>query len=260
MLAWRSLNPRSEPPRPRCRQPGPTVEENTRAQLEAARVSLDSAQAALDALNAGASAGQRQAAAGTVTIALANQEMAESQLNLLLAGPSDEEVRQAEVQVAQARAGVERAQAAVERARAAVSQAEIRVAIAQGDVEAAQTALERMTLRALFPGTVSNVDVKVGQQVTAGAPTLVLADLEDWLVETTDLSELNIARVEIGGPAEVTLDAISGETLAGKIVDIARVFESEGGEVIYQVTVDLEERSDLPLRWGMSAEVDYDPA
>ena len=239
-----------------CPLYGP-IEENTRAQLAAARLNLNSAQAALDALNAGASAGQRQAATGAVTIALANQEMAEAQLNLLLAGPTDEEVRQADVQVAQAQAGVERAQAAVEGARAAVSQAEVRAEIAQGNVDAAQTALDRMTLRALFPGTVSSVDVKIGQQVTPGAPILTLADLEDWLVKTTDLSEQNITRVEIGAPVQVTIDAISGETLDGQIIDIGRGFQSAGGEVIYQVTIDLEDRADLPLRWGMSAEVNY---
>ncbi|UCG25726.1 MAG: HlyD family efflux transporter periplasmic adaptor subunit [Chloroflexota bacterium] len=233
------------------------VEENTRAQLEAARLNLSAAQAALDALNAGASAGRRRAAAGAVTIAQANQEMAEAQLNSLLSGPSEEEVLRSELQVAQARAGVEQARAAVERAQATVSQAEVAVEIAQGDVNAAQTALDRMTLLALFPGTVSQVDVKIGQQIVPGAPVLTLADLEDWLLETTDLSERDIAQIEIGAPVKVTVDAISGEMLDGQIIDISRGFQSEGGEVIYQVTIDLEERADLPLRWGMSAEVDY---
>jgi multidrug resistance efflux pump len=234
-----------------------TVEENTRAKLQAARLKLDSAQADLDALNAGATTGQRQAAAGAVTIAQAEQAMAEAQLNLLLAGPSDEEVRQAEVQVDQARARVELAQAAIESARAAVSQAEVRVEIAQGNVDAAQTALEQMTLPALFPGTISQVDVKIGQQVSPGAPILVLGNFSDWLVETTDLSERNVGRIQIGAPVLVTVGAISGETLDGQIVDIGRKFQSEGGEVIYQLTIDLEDRTDLPLRWGMSAEVDY---
>ncbi len=88
---------------------------------------------------------------------------------------------------------------------------------------------------------------------------LALGDLDDWLVETTDMSELKIADVEIGSPVEVTLDAIGGEVLDGMVVDIGRVFQREGGEVIYVVTVDLAERPDLPLRWGMTAEVDFNP-
>jgi multidrug resistance efflux pump len=234
-----------------------TVEETTRAQLEAAHLRLESAQAALDTLNNGATSGQRQAAAGSVAIALAGQAMAEAQLDLLLAGPSAGEVRRVELQVAQARARVRQAQAAVARSQAAVSQAEVGVEIAQGDRDAAQTALERMTLHALFSGTVSSVKVKLGQLVSPGAPILALADLQDWLVETTDLSEFDIARVEIGAPVEVTVDALGGEKLKGEIIDIDRRFESKGGAVIYQATVGLQERRDLPLRWGMSVEVDY---
>lgn len=236
-----------------------TVEENTRAQLEAAQLNLDSAQAELDALNAGATAGQRQAAAGAVTIALANQELAEAQLALLLAGASDEEVRRAEVQVAQAQARVEQSRAAVKQAEAGISQAQVGVEIAQAEVDVAQTALERTVLRAVMPGTVSRIDAKVGQLAVPGGPVLSLAVLDDWLVETTDMSELKIADVEIGAPVEVTLDAIGGEVLDGTVVDIGRVFQREGGEVIYVVTVDLAERPDLPLRWGMTAEVDFNP-
>jgi multidrug resistance efflux pump len=233
-----------------------TVEENTRAQLETARLNLESAQAALDSLNAGATAGQRQAASGSVTVALANQDLAEAQLDLLLAGPSSEEVRQAEVQVEQAQVGVEQAQVAVEQARAAVTQAEAGVAVAQGNVEAAQAALDRMTLRAVFPGIVGSVDVELGQLVSPGMPVIVLADLNDWLVETTDLTELDVARVEIGAPVEVEIDAIPGEILEGTVTDIARVFESGRGDILYRVVVDLVERPDLPLRWGMTAVVD----
>lgn len=233
-----------------------TIEENTRAQLETARLNLNSAQAALDALNNGATAGQRQAASGAVTVALANRELAEAQLDLLLAGPSSEEVRQAEVQVEQAQAGIEQAQAVVEQARAAVAQSEAGVASAQGNVEAAQAALDRMTLKAVFPGTVGSIDVELGQLVSPGVPVVVLADLSDWLVETTDLTELDVARVEIGAPVEVDIEAIPGEILEGTVLDIARVFERGRGDILYQVIVDLEERPDLPLRWGMTAVVD----
>ena len=114
-----------------------------------------------------------------------------------------------------------------------------------------------MTLQALFPGIISQLDVKIGQQVSPGLPIMILGDFNDWLVETTDLSESNIGRIEIGAPVKVTVDAIIGEILDGQIVDIGRRFQSEGGDVIYQVTIDLEDRTDLPLRWGMSAEVDY---
>lgn len=234
-----------------------TVEENTRGQLEVAQLNVESAQAALDALNAGATAGQRQAASGAVVVALANQELAEAQLELILAGPSDEEIRRAEVQVDQAEEAVQQARTAVDLAQSTVSQAEAEVVAARSNVAAAQAAFDRTTLKAVFPGTVSSVDAELGQLVSSGVPVVVLADLDDWLVETTDLSELDIARVEIGAPAVVELDAIPGEIVNGVVSDIARVPKSgPGGDVIYLVTIDLEDRPDLPLRWRMTASVD----
>lgn len=232
-----------------------TIEENTRAQLEIAQLNLNSAQAALDALNSGATSGQRQAASGSVAIALANSELAQAQLDLLLAGTSAEAVRQAEIQVERAQAGVEQAQAAVEQARVGVVQAEAGSVAAQGNVDAAQAALDRMTLNAVFPGVVGSLEVELGQLISPGTPIVTLADLDDWLVETTDLSELDIARIEIGAPAEVSVEAIPNELLDGTVSDIARVFERSRGDIIYAVTIDLTERPDLPLRWGMTTNV-----
>ena len=220
-------------------------------------MNLESAQSALDALNVGPTAGQRQAAAGAVTVALANKDLAEAQLELILAGPSDEEIRQAEVQVEQAEAAVEQAQTAVDLAQSAVSQAEAGVINAQGNVDAAQAALDRTILKAVFPGTVSSVDVELGQLVSPGVPIVVLADLDNWLIETTDLSELDVARVEIGAPVEAELEAIPGEIVTGAVANIARVAEAgPGGDVLYVVTIDLDDRPDLPLRWQMTAFVD----
>jgi multidrug resistance efflux pump len=235
-----------------------TVEETVRAQLETARLRLDSAQAALDALNAGPTAGQSQAAGGAVTVALANRDLAEAELALLLAGPTDEQVRQAEVQVDQASALVEQAQAAAGQAQSAVEQAEAGLLSAQANVDAAEAALDRMTLRAVFPGTVGDVDVDLGQLVAPGMPVIVLADFDGWQVETNDLSQDFVTEVRIGDPVEVELEAIPGEILTGNVSDISRVSQLRRGDVIYVVTIDLEERPDLPLRWGMTAIVDID--
>ena len=235
-----------------------TVEENTRAELEAARLRLNSAQAALDALNAGATAGQRQAASGAVTVAQANRDLAVAELALLLAGPTSEQVRQAEVQVEQALALIEQAQSSVEQAQAAVDQAEAGVLSARAGVAGAEAALERMTLKAVFPGTVGDVRVDPGQLVSPGLPVVALADFGGWQVETNDLSQDFVTDVRVGDPVKVALEAIPGEELNGIVTDIARESQLRRGDVIYVVTVDLEERPELPLRWGMTTIVEID--
>lgn len=241
-----------------CPLYGP-VEESTRADLEVAQLRLQAAQAGLDALLSGATAGQRQAATGGVTIAQSNLDLAEAQLELLLSGPSAEEVNQAEIQVEQARAAVLQAEAAVALAEATVAQARAGVLTAQAQVDAAQAVLDRTVLSAAFPGTVGRIDVEIGQLVSPGFPLILLADLSDWLVETNNLSELEIGQIDVGTPAMIQLDAIPGETLEGNISKIALISEARlGGDVLYVATIDLDPRSDLPLRWGMTAQIDFE--
>ena len=238
-----------------CPLYGPT-EENTRAQLEAAQLQLAAAQAALDALKAGPTAAQRNAANGAVALAMANRDLAQAQLDLLLAGATPEQIRQAEVGVEQAQLAVEQAQVAVTQAEAGVTQAEAAVVQAEAGLMAAQKALARMTLKAPFAGTVAAIMADPGEVVSSGAPVVVLADFNSWQVETTDLTELDVVALEVGLPAEVRIDAIEDEALAGTVTDIARVSALVRGDVTYVVTVSLGDVSNLPLRWGMTAFVD----
>jgi multidrug resistance efflux pump len=241
-----------------CPLYGP-VEESTRADLEVAQLRLQAAQAGLDALLAGATAGRRQAAAGAVTIAQSNRDLAEAQLDLLLSGPSTEEVNQAKVKVEQAEAAVFQAEAAMALADAAVTQARAAVLTAQARVDAAQAALDRTVLSAVFPGIIGRIDVEIGQLISPGVPVVILADLSEWQVLTSDLSELDIGRVAIDSPATIELEAIPGEIIDGTVSKMALLSESRlGGDVLYVATIDLEPRPDLPLRWGMTAQIEIE--
>ena len=135
----------------------------------------------------------------------------------------------------------------------ALRQAEAAVQSAAAGVEEARNALARHTLGAPFAGTVSELLPEVGELV---APGMAVAQLGGggWVVETTDLVELDVVHVEVGQPVEVTLDALPGETLRGAVIDVGRVPEVTLGDVTYRVRVALDDvPDDLPLRWGMTA-------
>jgi multidrug resistance efflux pump len=232
-----------------------TVEENTRAQLEIAQLQLSAAQEGLDALLAGPTSAQQRAASGGIGVASANRDLAQAQLDLLMAGASAEQIRLTEVGVEQAQLGLEQAQTAVTQAEAAVKQAEAGVALAQAGLNAAQTALARMTLKAPFAGTVVTVLVEEGELASSGIPVVVLADMSGWQVETTDLTELDVAAIVVGDSAEVRIDAIDDEVLSGTVTEIATVSTLTRGDVTYAVTVQLDANT-LPLRWGMTTFVD----
>jgi multidrug efflux pump subunit AcrA (membrane-fusion protein) len=85
---------------------------------------------------------------------------------------------------------------------------------------------------------------------------LLIADLNNLQVETTDLSEIDVAQISIGDTAVVTLDALPDLVLEGTVVNIAPKAD-EGSGVNFPVIIEL---SEIPaaLRWGMTAFVDID--
>ncbi len=234
------------------------VEENTRGQLEAARLNRDAAQELLNALRDGPTAAQTRAAGGGVGVAIANRDAAQAQLDLLLAGASEEQVAIAQIGVEQAEAAKGIAEASLTQAAAGVTQAEASVTQAQANVESARAALERTILHSTIDGQISRISTSVGQLVAPSVPVVTVADFSEWLVQTTDLTELDVASVEVGATAEVTLDAIPDEVITGEVTNVALVPSVSRGDVVYETTIRLDDRTDLPIRWGMTAFVDIE--
>jgi HlyD family secretion protein len=73
-------------------------------------------------------------------------------------------------------------------------------------------------------------------------------------VDTTDLTELNITKLGEGSAATLTLDAIPGLTLTGKVSRIRPYGETRQGDIVYAVTV-VPDRQDPRLRWNMTVKV-----
>jgi HlyD family secretion protein len=229
-------------------------EEEARLQLQAAAANLAAAQAALDLLYQGPTAAQQRTANAAVGVAVAQRDMAIAQLERLQAGPRPAQIREGEVRVEQARARQTQAEVALIEAEAAVMQAETAVTQAQATLTAAQNVLNRMTLTAPFAGTVADVSVRPGEIVSPGVPVLVLADMSNWLVKTTDLTELSVVSLGVGLPVEISVDAIPDADLSGTVTDIATVSQRVRGDVVYEVIIRLDEdqAQALPLRWGMT--------
>jgi HlyD family secretion protein len=132
--------------------------------------------------------------------------------------------------------------------------AEARLENAQATLDAAQAYFDDLEVRAPFAGTVSEMYTSVSEWIAPGQPTLLMADLEHLRVETTDLSEVDIAQVAVGDVVAVTFDALPGVEVAGQVTRVAPKAD-EGSGVNYKVVIELDE---IPaqLRWGMTAFVD----
>ena len=131
------------------------------------------------------------------------------------------------------------------------AQADIDSAQAQVDIIKAQ--LAQATLTAPFAGTIASVDISPAEFANPGQIAIVMGDLSHFQIETTDMSEKNVPALKIGQPATVFIEALD-QDFSGKVVDIARFSETVGGDVVFKVTIELDDQPE-GLRWGMSAEV-----
>ncbi|MEW6716147.1 MAG: HlyD family efflux transporter periplasmic adaptor subunit [Chloroflexota bacterium] len=138
-----------------------------------------------------------------------------------------------------------------------VAVAEARLVNAQAQLKAAQAAFDDLELHAPFAGTVCEIYIHADEWITPGQPVLLLADLGHLRLETTDMNEIDSARIKIGDRAIVTFDAFPDLVINGTVVRIASK-ASEGAGVNYRVIIELDE---IPqeLRWGMTAFVDIQP-
>jgi multidrug resistance efflux pump len=108
----------------------------------------------------------------------------------------------------------------------AVAQAQLQGALAHRDE--ARAALERLSIRAPIVGTILQVKYRVGEYYNpgsanpnAGDPVVVLGDTRT-LRARVDIDERDVARVRMGAAGYVTLSALPGQRIRGKVVDVAR--------------------------------------
>jgi RND family efflux transporter MFP subunit len=183
--------------------------------IAAARARLATAEARLAQLTGAQRQGALEAQQGSVGAA-------QAQLDQLLASPKASELARAEAQVA----------------------------VAQAQLDQARIRLDDATLRAPFAGTVGTVNATPGERVGQEAPVTLL-DTSRYQVDIT-VDEIDVARVSVGQPVEVLIDALGAPALSGTVRRIAPQPEAGQSVTAYKVTVEVE-RDDRPVKPGMTA-------
>lgn len=109
------------------------------------------------------------------------------------------------------------------------------LAAAQASVDQAQALYENTVLRAPSSGTVVHVDTKLGERADAQKEVIVIQDVDNLHVEA-NINETNIAKVKLGLPVVMTLDAFGPEVLfTGKVIEIDPSATTTDGVVNYKI-------------------------
>ena len=201
--------------------------------LQAGAASITKAQAALAEAQKALADGK----AGGDKLALAKAQLAVKDAEYTLAAAKD------------ARAKLDEGADAVKLASAQADVDKKRLAVADADAALAGTKLV-----APFDGTVLQAYVAVGDVVAANTNILSLANLNDLQV-LASVDETTIRQVSAGQAAQITFDAVPGQTLQGQVGDVPLQGTLQGGVMVYEVPISLVGAEKLPLLVGMTANV-----
>jgi HlyD family secretion protein len=101
---------------------------------------------------------------------------------------------------------------------------------------------------------VAVVNARAGEPAGTGAPAIVLIDVSHFHLDVA-VDEVDVALLQVDQVATLTVDALPGLVLGGKVDRIAPTANPTGGVVNYTVRIVLDP-ADAPLRAGMSATAD----
>ncbi|MGE5072621.1 MAG: efflux RND transporter periplasmic adaptor subunit [Anaerolineae bacterium] len=123
----------------------------------------------------------------------------------------------------------------------------------QAALDSAKATLAQATLKAPFDGMIAAVDISAAETVTPGQVVIMLGDLSNFQVETTDLSERDAPLVQPGQKAKIAITALH-QDFPGTVTDVSPISSTVGGDVVYKVTIRFDTQP-KGLLWGMTVDV-----
>ena len=150
--------------------------------------------------------------------------------------------------------------ARADRAVAGVANAKAAIAVAEANARNAQVSVDYTLIRAPFDGVILSKSANVGDMVTpfssavdSKGAVVSMADMSTLEVEA-DVSESSLAKVRVGQPCEITLDALPDTRFRGRISRMVPTVDRAKATVMTKVQFDVIDPRILP---DMSAKVSF---
>jgi multidrug efflux pump subunit AcrA (membrane-fusion protein) len=133
-----------------------------------------------------------------------------------------------------------------------IAQAEANVATAKARLAAIEARVTDYTIRAPFPGVITNVDMKVGEAANQNHTVTVVYEGDYEL--KAQIPEIDIKKVSLSSSAEVLFDADPNTTFPASITFISPLSSDVSGVSYYDATIELTNQPDW-IREGLNADV-----
>jgi RND family efflux transporter MFP subunit len=158
------------------------------------------------------------------------------------------------------KSALDNAKARLDRGQAAVNSAQANLNAAIANARNAQVSVDYTQIRAPFDGVILSKSANVGDLVTpfsnatdSKGAVVTMADMSTLEVEA-DVSESNLAKVRVGQPAEIALDALPDSRFRGHISRMVPTVDRAKATVMTKVRFDQIDPRILP---EMSAKVSF---
>ena len=217
------------------------------ADLEGARASLEAAQTDSQAAEAGLNTDLAALTRAKSDVEKARLDWSRSQslYKDALIAKSDYDSQKATWQAAEA--GLIQAQAKVAQSRAQKESADRHINQNRASLTHASDVLQKTTYKAPYDGIITNVPVREGETVVMGiqnSPGSVLMTIANLSVITAEIQvdETDIVSVQMGQPADVSIDAIPKQTFKAIVTEIGdnAIVRSTGVSTSQQTTASQE--------------------
>ncbi len=157
-------------------------------------------------------------------------------------------------------ATLDAARARYEKARAVTSSLKASIGVAEANARQAGVAVEQTLIRAPFDGIVLTKNANVGDIITpfssaadSKGAVVNMADMDTLEVEA-DVSEASIAKIKVGMPTEIQLDAYPDARLLGEVSRIVPTVDRAKATLLVKVAFREKDARVLP---DMSAKVAF---
>lgn len=198
-----------------------------RAQAGSTRANVQSAQAALQRANAAVSEARARYnnARSTLSRLKAAREMNQGSVAANDIDTAQTALDTAQAALASAQGAAEAARAQLAGARAAVASADAAIRSAEAQAQGGQVSLDQTRIVAPMAGSIAKLSINTGSYVAPGMQMMALVPDQLWV--TANFKETQLARIHVGDPVDITIDAYPDRHFSGKVDSIQRAAGQE---------------------------------